>query len=70
MMDAHEMAEKRRIFGDLDYVNWCLQGTYPTPASRRKWWIRPRIDLDGHTPIEVWDTRREDVIGLAESLLA
>lgn len=69
-MDKAEMAQKRQSLNDIDYVNWCLEGTYPTPAARRLWWIRPRTQLDGCTPIEVWDTRREDVVGLAESLLA
>ncbi|MBA3758201.1 hypothetical protein H0X10_01035 [Candidatus Saccharibacteria bacterium] len=47
-----------------DFVEWCLEGGYNEDGIEQ-WWLRPRTQLNGHAPAEVWPEQAEQVIGLA-----
>jgi len=49
------------------HVNEVLRGSYNAFGIRR-WWDRPRVQLDGQTPAQAWASDKERVVKLAEYL--
>lgn len=46
-------------------VNECLKGSYDDEGIRR-WWERPRVGLNGHTPEDLWQYDRDSVLRFAQ----
>ena len=53
--DTFTTTEEAKLF-----INWCLAGSYNKEGSDR-WWDRPRSQLGGKTPNEVWPDKARTV---------
>ena len=51
----------------IDGINEILKGLY-TEDGIKRWWLRPRKQLDDKAPQEVFDTDPQRVVELAKSL--
>ena len=51
----------------IDDINKVLEGAY-TDDGIRRWWLRPRKQLDDKTPKEVFDTEPQRIVELAKGL--
>jgi uncharacterized protein (DUF2384 family) len=45
----------------IDDINKVLEGAY-TDDGIRRWWLRPRKQLDDKTPKEVFDTEPQRIV--------
>ena len=59
-----QLADFESLDEAKEFVNWCLEGSYDDFGVDR-WWNRPRQQLGGRTPEEVWPESAEAVITLA-----